>query len=154
MEFGVGICAKIDQTPLVKVAEDLGFTHFGIGEGPLLFSDPFQQLALAARDTSTIALGTMVTNPLTRTIPVIANSIATLSQLAPGRMFMGIGTANNALRSMGHLPAKMDDVREAIRVIRGLLNGERVVFDWRGRAQEIEFLDRQGLWYDVADVPI
>ena len=33
----------------VEQAEDLGVTHFGVGEGPLLFSDPYQFLALAAQ---------------------------------------------------------------------------------------------------------
>jgi alkanesulfonate monooxygenase SsuD/methylene tetrahydromethanopterin reductase-like flavin-dependent oxidoreductase (luciferase family) len=42
-----------------------------------LFSDPYQFLALAAHQTSSIKLGTWVTNPLTRIPPVTANSIAT-----------------------------------------------------------------------------
>ena len=66
MEFCIGTTAKIDAVDLVKQAEDVGASHFGVGEGPLLFSDPYQYLALAARDTSTIKLGTWVTNPLTR----------------------------------------------------------------------------------------
>ncbi len=102
MDFCIGTCAKIDQVDLVRQAEDLGVTHFGVGEGPLLFSDPYQQMALASQQTSTINLGTMVTNPLTRIAPMTANSIATLNKLAPGRTFLGIGTANNALRSMGN----------------------------------------------------
>jgi hypothetical protein len=43
-----------------------------MGEGPLLFSDPYQYLAVAARETSSISsikLGTRVTNPLTRLDP-------------------------------------------------------------------------------------
>ena len=110
MEFCIGTTAKIDAVDLVKQAEDLGATHFGVGEGPLLFSDPYQYMALAARDTSTIKLGTWVTNPLTRIAPVTANSVATLNALAPGRTFLGIGTANNALRSMGNRPATMKEL--------------------------------------------
>lgn len=70
MDFCIGTCAKINQVGLVKQAEDLGVTHFGVGEGLLLFSDPYQQLALASQVTSTINLGTLVTNPLTRIAPV------------------------------------------------------------------------------------
>src|SRR4051795_1946446 len=126
VDFCIGTTAKIDAVGLVKQAEDVGASHFGVGEGPLLFSDPYQYLALAARETSTINLGTMVTNPLTRIAPVTANSVATLNQLAPGRTFMGIGTANNALRSMGNRPAKINEMMEHIRVAKGLLAGERV----------------------------
>jgi alkanesulfonate monooxygenase SsuD/methylene tetrahydromethanopterin reductase-like flavin-dependent oxidoreductase (luciferase family) len=124
MDFCIGTCAKIDQVGLVRQAEDLGVTHFGVGEGPLLFSDPYQQMALASQQTSTINLGTMVTNPLTRIAPVTANSVATLNQLAPGRTFLGIGTANNALRSMGNRPATIAELRHSVEVSRGLLRGE------------------------------
>ncbi len=154
MDFCIGTCAKIDQVGLVKQAEYLGVTHFGVGEGPLLFSDPYQQLALASQVTSTINLGTMVTNPLTRIAPVTANSIATLNHLAPGRTFLGIGTANNALRSMGNRPATIRELTDAVEVSRGLLRGERVTHRWHGQETEIEFLDPNGLWYDIHDVPV
>ena len=49
MDFCIGTCAKIDQVDLIRQAEDLGVTHFGVGEGPLLFSDPYQQMALASQ---------------------------------------------------------------------------------------------------------
>ncbi|WP_207223604.1 hypothetical protein [Pseudonocardia sediminis] len=56
MEFCVGTCAKIDSVGLARRAEDLGASHFGVGEGPLLFSDPYQYLALASQQTSSIKL--------------------------------------------------------------------------------------------------
>ena len=59
MDFCIGTTAKIDAVDLVKQAENVGASHFGVGEGPLLFSDPYQYLALAARDTNTIKLGTL-----------------------------------------------------------------------------------------------
>ncbi len=154
MDFCIGTCAKIDQVDLVKQAEDLGVTHFGVGEGPLLFSDPYQQMAIAATKTSTINLGTMVTNPLTRSAPVTANSVATLNSLAPGRTFLGIGTANNALRSMGNRPATVKELVHSVEVSRGLLRGERVTHRWHGQETEIEFLDTTGLWYTIEDVPV
>jgi Luciferase-like monooxygenase len=119
MDFCIGSCAKIDQVGWARQAEDVGASHFGVGEGPLLFSDPYQYLALAARETSSIKLGTWVTNPLTRIPAVTANSIATLNALAPGRTFLGIGTANNALRSMGNRPAKLAELDTALDITRG-----------------------------------
>ncbi|MHA6793084.1 LLM class flavin-dependent oxidoreductase [Pseudonocardia bannensis] len=155
MEFFIGSCAKIDQVGIVKQAEDVGVTHFGAGEGPLLFSDPYQFLALAARDTTSINLGTWVTNPLTRIPAVTANSHATLNALAPGRVFMGIGTANNALRSMGHSPATIAELDDALRVSTALMAGERVTETWRGKERELQFLDPNGHWYNFADpIPV
>src|SRR3954462_10017277 len=133
VDFMIGTCAKIDQIGMVKQAEDLGVTHFGAGEGPLLFSDPYQFLAIASQQTSTIKLGTQVTNPLTRIAPVTANSTATLNALAPGRTFLGIGTANNALRSMGNRPATIKELVHSVEVSRGLLRGERVTHRWHGQ---------------------
>lgn len=154
MDFVVGTVAKIDQVGMVKKAEDVGVTHFGVGEGPLLFSDPYQFMAVAATQTSTIKLGTYVTNPLTRIAPVTANSVATLNGIAPGRTFIGIGTANNALRSMGHAPATMAELEDHIRVTHGLLNKERVWHEWRGKKRELEFLDTESGFYNPHDVPI
>lgn len=154
MDFCIGTCAKIDQIDMVKQAEDLGVTHFGVGEGPLLFSDPYQFMAIAATQTSSIKLGTMVTNPLTRIAPVTANSVATLNAVAPGRVFIGIGTANNALRSMGHTPATMKELDDHIRVTKALLNKERVWHEWRGENREKEFLDNESGFYNPNDVPI
>ncbi|WP_198954382.1 LLM class flavin-dependent oxidoreductase [Kineosporia sp. R_H_3] len=154
MEFCIGTCAKIDQIGMVKQAEDLGVSHFGVGEGPLLFSDPYQFLALAARDTSTINIGTMVTNPLTRIAPVTANSIATLHALAPGRTFFGIGTANNALRSMGKKPARIDQLMDHIRVTKGLLEKETVEHELHGETTPVRFLDTESGWYHAERVPI
>lgn len=155
MDFLVGTVAKIDKVNLVRKAEDLGFTHFGVGEGPLLFSEPYEFLALAARETSTINIGTLVTNPLTRIPPQTANAAATLNALAPGRVFCGFGAANNAMRSMGRRTARVKEIEHAVEVIRGLLAGERVVHDWLGQEREIEFLDTESGWYNIADpVPI
>ncbi|MGU3587330.1 LLM class flavin-dependent oxidoreductase [Rhodococcus sp. C26F] len=155
MEFCIGTCAKIDQVATVKQAEDLGVTHFGVGEGPLLFSDPYQFLALASQQTTAIHLGTMVTNPLTRIAPVTANSMATLNALAPGRTFLGIGTANNALRSMGNRTAKISELSHAIEVSRELMAGRRVTHTWLGQSREVEFLDKESGFYNVTDhIPI
>jgi len=37
--------------------------------------------------------------------------VATLNRIAPGRIFLGIGTGNTALRSMGQRPMRIARVR-------------------------------------------
>ena len=124
-------------------AEEVGASHFGVGDGPLLFSDPYQYLALASRETSRIKLGTWVTNPLTRIAPVTANSIATLNALAPGRVFVGMGTANNALRSMGNRPATMQQLEQSLMSSRACSAVIGSLHNWLNQDREIEFLDTQ-----------
>ena len=143
--------AKVDQIDLAARAEANGFDYLGAGEGPLLWSDPYQYLALASQRTSTIKLGTCVTNPLTRIPPQTANCVATLNRLAPGRVFTGMGTANNALRSMGRPVAKMDETEHAIEVVAGMVRGERVIHNWNSQERELEFLVPEQGWYNVAD---
>lgn len=151
MEYLVAMPAKIDEVDLAVRAEASGFDYLGAGEGPLLWSDIYQYLALASQRTSTIKLGPLVTNPLTRIPPQTANSIATLNRLAPGRVYMGIGSANNALRSMGREIAKVAETEHAIKVIAGMLRGERVVHDWDGQQREVEFLLPEQGWYNTED---
>lgn len=151
MQYVVSIPAKIDELDHVVRAEAAGFSHFGVGEGPLLWSDPWQYLALASQRTSTIGLGPNVTNPVTRIPPQTANSAATLNRLAPGRTFLGIGAANNAMRSMGRNVATMAELDHAIEVASGMLRGERVTHRWRGEEREIEFLVPEQGWYNVDD---
>lgn len=151
MQYLVAMPAKVDQVELAARAEDRGFDYLGAGEGPLLWSDPYQYLAVASQMTSEIKLGPCVTNPTTRIAPQTANSIATLNRLAPGRVFLGIGAANNAMRSMGRPPAKMDELEHTIDVAAGMLRGERVAHDWRGKMREVEFLAPEQGWVNIDD---
>ncbi len=155
MDFMLGTVAKIDKVGLVKQGEELGYSHFGAGEGPLLFSEPYEFLAIAARETKSIQLGTWVTNPLTRLLPQTANAIATLNALAPGRVFLGIGAANNAMRSMGLRTARVAELEAVVQGIRTLLEGKRLLYQWENNERYIEFLDPQGGWYNIADsIPV
>jgi alkanesulfonate monooxygenase SsuD/methylene tetrahydromethanopterin reductase-like flavin-dependent oxidoreductase (luciferase family) len=155
MEFAIGAAGSVLHPESAKRAEALGFSHYGVSDGPLLFGDPFAFLALAARETSTINLGTMVANPLTRTPAALANSCATLNQIAPGRVFFGIGTANNALRSMGVRVARISELEDCIRVVKGLLSGARVKNKWLGVERDIQFIAPELGWYNIDDpVPI
>ncbi len=55
---------------------------------------------------------------------------------------------------MGNRPATIKQLVQSVEVSRGLLRGERVTHRWLGQETEIEFLDPNGLWYDIRDVPI
>ena len=156
MEFCIGTAGNAANLDIVKVSEDLGFSHHGLADGPLLFSDPFVLLGIAARETTTINVGTLVVNPLTRIPAVLANAMATLNQVAPGRVFFGIGAANNAVRSMGVPIARLAETEDAIRQFKGLMAGERVPNSWRGETKDIQFLTHPDHgWLNVKDhIPV
>jgi alkanesulfonate monooxygenase SsuD/methylene tetrahydromethanopterin reductase-like flavin-dependent oxidoreductase (luciferase family) len=156
VDFIVGNLAHIAELDQVKLAEDVGITHYGAGQGPLHSSDPFQFLALAARETSTIKLGPYVLDPLTRIAPSVANSLATLNLVSEGRGFLGLGTANSALHAMGRKSAKPEELAEAVQVISALVRGGRIDHTWRGETKAAQLLGAPdaGFFRTDPDFPI
>src|SRR5262249_9752030 len=126
MEFGVFVATKIDDWQLIQYAEQLGYDRAWIPDSQMIWSDCYATLALAAPNTARIKLGTGVAIPGTRIAPVTAHSIASINRIAPGRVFLGIGTGHTAMRCMGMNPMKIRDFREYLRVVRALLRGEEV----------------------------
>ena len=107
MEFGIIFPTKIDDWRLVVDAEALGYDRAWVPDSQMLWSDCYATLALAAEHTSRIQIGTGVSIPRTRIAPVTAHSIASINRLAPGRVFLGLGTGHTAMRVMGMKPQKM-----------------------------------------------
>ena len=93
-------------------------------------------LGAAAVATERAVLGTSVLTPTLRYHPsVVAQAVATLGLLAPGRLFLGVGTgeAMNETPVTGEaFPGRKERrlrLTEAIRLIRELWSGERVDFE-------------------------
>jgi coenzyme F420-dependent glucose-6-phosphate dehydrogenase len=93
-------------------------------------------LGAAAARTSSVSLGTSVLTPTLRYHPsVIAQAFATLGCLAPGRVFLGVGTGeamNETPVTGGEFPGRKERrlrLAEAIELIRLLWREERVDFE-------------------------
>jgi len=110
---------------IVVAAEGAELDELWLGdEGPA--RDPLVILAAAAHRTQRIRLGVAVTNPYLRHPASTASAFATLSELAPGRVVLGLG-AGGAL-SLGPVGLEREQplgrVTDAVRVIRAVLRGE------------------------------
>ncbi|HJN49228.1 MAG: LLM class flavin-dependent oxidoreductase [Pseudomonadales bacterium] len=155
MKFGAMIAPKIDDWQLLQYAENLGYDHGWVPDSQMIWSDCYAVLALAAQHTSKIRLGTGVAIAGTRLAPVTAHSIATINRIAPGRVFLGIGTGHTAMRVMGMDPVKPRDFREYLRVVRALLHGEEVAYSHKGETRNIRFLHQELGFIDTAHtIPI
>lgn len=156
MDFGVSFQSHIlNSWKHAVLAEEIGFTNAWFVDTQMLASDVYACMTLAAEHTKTIRLGTAVAVAGTRIAPVIAHSIATINQLAPGRVILGIGTGHTAWRAMGLSPVRLDTFRHTIEVCRGLLRGEEVQYHERGRQSRVRFFDLQHGYINVRDsVPI
>lgn len=83
-----------------------------------------------AAGTGRVRLGTAVTEPYSRHPALIAMAVATLLELAPGRVSLGLGSGGPGFPPMGIVRRRPTSaLREAVTIIRGLLNGERVDFE-------------------------
>src|SRR6058998_3596780 len=140
MDFGVFVATKIDDWQLIRFAEELGYRRAWVPDSQMIWSDCYATLALAAANTRTIQVGTGVAIPGTRSAPVTAHAIASINRIAPGRVFLGIGTGHTAMRVMGMDPMKIREFREYLRVVRGLLAGEEVEYTLNGVTRVIRFL--------------
>jgi alkanesulfonate monooxygenase SsuD/methylene tetrahydromethanopterin reductase-like flavin-dependent oxidoreductase (luciferase family) len=156
MDFGICVLAKPNQCAHdAKVAEDYGFTHVWVSDTQMMAGDPYICLGLIAQQTRRVKLCTGVSVVGTRTSPVIANSIATLSEIAPGRVILGIGTGNSAWRAMGMPPRSLRTLREDVQVIRGLVRGDEVEFQHGKEQRVIKFFHQGQNFMNTRDpVPI
>jgi 5,10-methylenetetrahydromethanopterin reductase len=122
-EFGVvhmplpGLGAEI-----ARRAEAMGFDICLFTDTQRLAGDPFAEACLAARATSTIRLGTGVTNPVTRAPDVIASAIGTLHVESSGRAVLGIARGDSAAAHAGRLPASAAQLTAAVSELRDLLS--------------------------------
>jgi len=148
MKFGVLANTSISDWALAGFAEDLGYDSIWFGDSQMIWSDVYATMALAAHNTSRIRIGSGVSIAGPRIPPVAANAIATINQLAPGRVHMAIGTGHTAMRTMGFNPLKARAFREYVRVLSALLRGEPVLFTWEGETHEIAHMHRGEGFFD------
>jgi probable F420-dependent oxidoreductase len=95
-------------------------------------------MALLADRTSTIKLGHMVTNPATRDPTVLASAYATLHDISNGRMVMGVGRGDSAVRYIGRKPMKVADFEEALKLVKPFMNGKEV--HWNDKDLQLKWV--------------
>jgi coenzyme F420-dependent glucose-6-phosphate dehydrogenase len=125
-------------------AEQAGFDGIACSDHLTPWWDPEQTpagcanawvwLGAAGQVTQEVSLGTAVTGLAGRYNPVVmAQQIATLEAMCPGRAFLGVGTSE----AMNEIPAGVDwpspgealrRIEEALTIVTRLLDGETVTF--------------------------
>ncbi len=108
----------------VARAESLGWDYAFVPDSQLRRHDTYVLLAFAAKATSTIRLGPLLANPVTRHPTVTASSIATVDVVADGRALLGLGIGDTAVHLAGLRPAKVATLEASVRIIRTLLHDE------------------------------
>jgi alkanesulfonate monooxygenase SsuD/methylene tetrahydromethanopterin reductase-like flavin-dependent oxidoreductase (luciferase family) len=121
----------------------------------MIYSDVYAAMALAAEHTRKIKLGPLVAILGNRIAPVTAHSIATINELAPGRVILGVGTGFTGRNTMGMPPIKLETMREHVEIIRNLLGGKQANYQEGERKRSIKFLHPDRGYINIADhIPI
>ena len=112
---------------LIMIAEDIGFENVWITDH-YNNKNVFEVLALAAYKTSTIHLGSGVSNPFIRNPITIAQATTTLDEISDGRALIGIGPGDKAtMNTLGISWNKpLSTVRDAVELIRDIIEGREV----------------------------
>ncbi|MGV9287271.1 TIGR03842 family LLM class F420-dependent oxidoreductase [Streptomyces sp. NPDC003719] len=127
MDFGLVLQTDPPASRVVSLmqrAERNGFTHGWTFDSAVLWQEPFVIYSQILAHTTRLKVGTMVTNPGTRTWEVTASTFATLNDMYGNRTVCGIGRGDSAMRVAGRKPNTLARISEAMRVVRALGRGE------------------------------
>jgi 5,10-methylenetetrahydromethanopterin reductase len=120
---------RSDLPRLAAAAEALGYERVWVYDSPALYGDVWVALARVAEATDHIGVAAGVAVGFLRHVMVTASAIATIEDLAPGRLTVAMGTGFTGARAMGQKPMKWADLAEYLTQLRGLLRGDAVEVD-------------------------
>jgi probable F420-dependent oxidoreductase len=130
MDFGVVLQTDPPARTVIdrmREAEDQGFRYGWTFDSHVLWQEPYVIYAQVLAATSSLMVGTMVTNPGTRDWSVTDSLFATLNDMFGNRTVCGIGRGDSARRVIGQKPVSLATMAEAMHVIKELAEGREVV---------------------------
>ncbi|GAB2511318.1 TIGR03842 family LLM class F420-dependent oxidoreductase [Microbacterium petrolearium] len=140
MDFGIVLQNDPPASRVVDLAvqaENHGFSHVWTFDSHLLWQEPYVVFSQILAATRKVKVGPFVTNPATRDWTVTASLYATLNEMFGNRTVCGIGRGDSAVRVLNGRPSSLQELREAIHVIRELAssravqhNGATLRFPW------------------------
>jgi 5,10-methylenetetrahydromethanopterin reductase len=121
----------LDTPDHVELAEQLGYRRAWLYDSPAYLHDVWMTLARVAERTERIGLGPAVLVPSLRHPMTNAAAIATLEELAPGRVAVAVGSGFTGRHMLGLPAMPWREVREYVDALRKLLRGEDAQWDGR-----------------------
>ena len=138
-------------------AEEIGYDGIVYVDSQNRYGDTYVCLALAAHATSTIKLGTGVTNSFTRHPAVTASAIATVQIESNGRAYLGIARGDSALAHLGRAPDSVPKFERYLERLQAYLRGEDVPFEAGGDISSLELANYRDssiiFWIDETQPP-
>lgn len=122
-----------DHRELYEELRDLGYTDLWSSEAD--GTDAFTPLALAAAWVPELRLGCAIVPAYTRGPALMAQSVASMAEAAPGRFAFGIGTSSNVIvERWNGIPfdEPYKRTRDTVRFLKTALSGEKVKESYTG----------------------
>jgi probable F420-dependent oxidoreductase len=116
-----------DQRDWFEEAAELGYTDLWSSEAG--GTDAFTPLAMAAAWVPSLRLGCAIVPAFTRGPGLMAMSVASMAEAAPGRFAFGIGTSSNVIvERWNDIPfdEPYKRTRDMVRFLRAALTGEKI----------------------------
>lgn len=115
------------QRPAIERLEQLGYTDLWSAEA--MGHDAFTPLILASQWAPSMRLGTAIIPAYTRGPALMASTVASMADAAPGRFVCGIGSSSNVIvENWNGIPfdEPYKRVRDSVAFLRAALTGEKV----------------------------
>lgn len=119
-----------DVMAVWQEADASGVSWVGISDTPLLAREAHVAAAALLSRPGRARVSPMVSNPLTRHPSVTAAAVATLDELAPGRIALAVGSGDSAIYRLGLTASSVELLRSYVVAVRQLLRGREA--EWRG----------------------
>ncbi|MCP3910780.1 MAG: LLM class F420-dependent oxidoreductase [Actinomycetia bacterium] len=116
---------------LMRELVDLGYTDVWSSEAD--GADGFTPLVLASQQAPELRCGVAIIPAFTRAPAVMAQSVASLADAAPGRFVMGIGSSSNVIvERWNGIPFEQpyQRTRDMVRFLKGALAGEKITHEY------------------------
>ncbi len=126
--WALGVASPRGSRDFAARAEQAGWHGMLVVDSQNLSGDSYVALAMAAISTSSLGLGTGVTNNATRHPAVTASAIASVQKISEGRACLGIGRGDSALAHLGRAPTRLKPFEDYVAVLQSYLAGEDVDF--------------------------
>jgi alkanesulfonate monooxygenase SsuD/methylene tetrahydromethanopterin reductase-like flavin-dependent oxidoreductase (luciferase family) len=120
-------CERFDEyIKSAQLMENAGYARLWVVDSQMLWEDGYVYGAYALEKTTRIQWGTAVSNPITRHYSVSASAAATLASIYPGRVILGMGRGDSAVRTLGFRPLSTQKIEPVLQKTKKLLAGEEV----------------------------
>src|SRR3954451_5420717 len=140
LDFGVTVLPDPPWQRLVELivkAESVGFDSGWTYDSPILWQEPYPLISLLVERTERMRIGMCVPNPIPREPAVTASAHAPRQDISGGRIVMGMGRGDSAVRMMGRKPTKIAEFERRLRMIKDLMNGRPV--EWEGTEMQLKW---------------